>query len=225
MNINLVTDNDETEIISTKANTRKAMSTLLKESFIEEMYVFVVKEFLSKKEAVIERVKNQFAGQKIVVRSSSTNEDCFRKSNAGHYTSILDVDSADSNDIESAIEAVIKSYEKDIIDIGNEQILIQHQAVDVAYSGVLFTYDIQGKRPYYLINYDDRGSTDSVTSGRGGKTLWIARNVDISHLEVSWCKLLKAVKEIELYLNIALDIEFAINKNNEVIIFQVRPLV
>lgn len=213
------------EIISTKANTLKALSHLLEKSFIEEMNVILAKDFYDNKEEVISSIMKQFNGQKIVVRSSSTNEDCFRKSNAGHYTSVLDVDSSDSSQIEQAISTVIDSYRIDIIDIEKEQILIQHQAVDVMYSGVLFTYDIQGKRPYYLINYDDRGSTDSVTSGIGGKTLWIARNVNVDSLELAWKNFINAVKEIERLLNIALDIEFAINSRNEVIIFQVRPLV
>ena len=78
-------------------------------------------------------------------------------------------------------------------DISEQQVLIQHQAVDVAYCGVLFTYDIQGQRPYYLINYDDTGSTDLVTSGRGGKTLWIARNIELSQLEEQWRNLIVAI--------------------------------
>ena len=95
----------------------------------------------------------------------------------------------------------------------------------MAYCGVLFTYDIQGQRPYYLINYDDTGSTDLVTSGRGGKTLWIARNIELSQLEEQWRNLIVAIDEIENIFKIPLDIEFAVNKNNEVIIFQARPLV
>ena len=138
---------------------------------------------------------------------------------------MLDVDSSNVTSVINAIDDVIASYSSDIDDISNQQVLIQHQAVDVAYSGVLFTYDIQGQRPYYLINYDDSGSTDSVTSGIGGKTLWIARNTRLNELDVEWCNLLTAVNEIEELLKIPLDIEFAINKKNEVIIFQVRPLV
>ena len=91
--------------------------------------------------------------------------------------SILDVDSASRAQIVESIEAVIQSYEKDIKGISNEQVLIQRQAMDVCVSGVVFSRDLKGKRPYYLVNYDDLGSTDrgGVTSGRGGKTLWIAR--------------------------------------------------
>lgn len=79
----------------------------------------------------------------------------------------------------------------------------------------MFTYDIQGQRPYYLINYDDSGSTDSVTSGKGGKTLWIARNTELSELNTAWKNLLESVQEIEDLLKIPLDIEFAVNKKNE----------
>ena len=125
----------------------------------------------------------------------------------------------------NAMDEVIASYTSDIEDVANQQVLIQHQAIDVVYSGVLFTYDIQGQRPYYLINYDDSGSTDSVTSGIGGKTLWVARNTEPAELDEAWQNLLDAVNEIEKLLQIPLDIEFAINKNNEIIIFQVRPLV
>lgn len=41
--------------------------------------------------------------------------------------------------------------------------------MNAACSGVIFTRDVDSNLPYYLINYDDGGSTDSVTSGSGGK--------------------------------------------------------
>ena len=106
----------------------------------------------------------------------------------------------------------------------NSRVLIQHQAVDVAYCGVLFTYDIQGQRPYYLINYDDTGSTDLVTSGRGGKTLWIVEILKLSQLEEQWRNLIVAIDEIENILR-SLDIEFAVNKNNDYYFLSGRPLV
>lgn len=226
-NIKMQTVNHENKIklISTKANTLKALESSIAKAKIEEMYIAVVQDYMQDKLKTADFIKEKFKGAKIVVRSSSTNEDCLKKSNAGHYTSVLDVDSSDKTSIISAMDEVIASYTSDMDDISNQQVLIQHQAVDVAYSGVLFTYDIQGQRPYYLINYDDSGSTDSVTSGIGGKTLWIARNTEISALEEAWGNLIKAVLEIEEIFRIPLDIEFAMNTKNEVIIFQVRPLV
>ena len=75
------------------------------------------------------------------------------------------------------------------------------------------------------MNYDDRGSTDSVTSGRGGKMLWIAKDIMPKKLPPHWKSLVQAVREVENIIEgIPLDIEFAIDSNNEIILFQVRPL-
>ena len=224
-NLTGLNNEDEIKLISTKANTLKALNNIITKAMIEEMLIVIAKDYKQNKMETAMRVGRQFKGQKVVVRSSSTNEDCLKKSNAGHYTSVLDVDSTDAEAVMTAIDTVLESYLSDMSDISEQQVLIQHQAVDVAYCGVLFTYDIQGQRPYYLINYEDDGSTDSVTSGRGGKTLWIARNINLEELDKAWHNLLIAVGEIEKIFKIPLDIEFAINQNNEVIIFQVRPLV
>lgn len=214
------------QMVSTKANTLYALSKVIKKSKIEKMYILPIAEYERETESILEDIVNRFGGDKIVVRSSSSKEDSFKTSNAGHYESVLGIDSSDREQIRSAIEKVMASYQKDILNLEHEQILIQRQAQNVHYSGVLFTRDIQGNRPYYLINYDDQGSTDSVTSGRGGKTLWVVKNANVLQLENPWGALLDAVQEIELFLNgMALDIEFAINDGGEVIIFQVRPLV
>lgn len=215
----------QNKIISTKANTLYAMKGLIKKASIEEMYILKVEDFWKNKNRVCTEIMEKFGGCRIVVRSSSSQEDCMKSSNAGHYKSVLDVDSASRAQIVDSIEAVIRSYEKDIESISSEQVLIQRQAVDVCVSGVVFSRDLKGKRPYYLVNYDELGSTDSVTSGRGGKTLWIARNVSIYQLEERWRSLIAAVAEVESIIeDIPLDIEFAINSRNQVILFQVRPL-
>ena len=130
------------------------------------------------------------------------------------------------NDIKKAVEKVIKSYSKDIISGSKEdQILVQSQTKDVIMSGVIFSRNIENNSPYYLINYDNSSVTDSVTSGKVGNKLEIRKNVSLKKLKPIWKSLLKSVKEVESLLdNLALDIEFAIKKNGEVVIFQVRPI-
>ena len=199
-------DKEEIKLISTKANTLKVLEERITKAKVEPMLIIIARDYRMNKSEMANEISKTFKGEKIVIRSSSTNEDCLKKSNAGHYTSVLDVDSSDTSNIISAIDIVLESYFSDMDDISEQQVLIQHQAVDVAYCGVLFTYDIQGQRPYYLINYDDTGSTDLVTSGRGGKTLWIARNIELSQLEEQWRNLIVAIDEIENIFKIPLDI-------------------
>lgn len=212
-------------IISTKANTLYAMKNLITHARIEKMYILRVKDYQEDRGTVCKEIQERFEGRRIVVRSSSSHEDGLKASNAGHYKSILDVDSASINEIQKSIDEVIRSYEDDMTSVAEEQILIQRQAVDVCVSGVVFTRDLRENRPYYLVNFDDLGSTDRVTSGRGGRMLWIARDVKQEQLELRWQRLLLAVQEVEHIIEgIPLDIEFAIDSANQVILFQVRPL-
>lgn len=216
---------DNRTIISTKANTLYALSKILNFSKIEEMFILYIGDYEKDKLGVCHQIMEKFRGTRIVVRSSYSNEDSMQRSNAGHYKSVLDVDSSDDAQIMESIEEVIRSYEKDH-PLDYEQVLIQRQAEDVIISGVVFSRDIHGNRPYYLINYDDKGSTDSVTSGRGGSSLWIARDSVYENLPSPWSELIRSVKEAESILDgLTLDIEFAINSKNEVTLFQIRPLV
>ena len=74
------------KIISTKANTLYAMKNLIKKASIEEMYILRVEELLvATKIKVCTEIMEKFGGCRIVVRSSSTQEDCMKSSNAGHY--------------------------------------------------------------------------------------------------------------------------------------------
>jgi phosphoenolpyruvate synthase/pyruvate phosphate dikinase len=46
-----------------------------------------------------------------------------------------------------------------------DQILIQELIKNVDISGVIFNNDPQTGFPYYIINYDETGRTDLITSG------------------------------------------------------------
>ena len=210
-------------LISTKANTLLALQERLILSKIEPIAVFTVRQFRENTQFIIKRIQEQFSCSRIVVRSSSTYEDVFETSNAGHFDSVLNVNAEDSEAIFSAFSQVIASYGEDAgLD---QQILVQQQTENVMLSGVLFTRDIQRNRPYYVINYDDNGSTDSVTSGWGGNVVWITHDAEEDSIPSQWLGLIHAVREIEQILaDMLLDIEFAITSSNHVVIFQVRPL-
>ena len=214
-------------LISTKANTLLSLKPLLTKARVEDIYIVWHGKYSDNKYEVAKQISKQFGTNKIVVRSSSMNEDCYEQSNAGHFDSVLNVDATDPDEIIRAIDKVYASYvssEEPIIS-ENEQVLVQTMTTGVVRSGVVFTRDINENRPYYLINYDATGSTDAVTSGSGGETLWVSRNVDIQALRKEWRSLLTAVREIEEILNnMVLDIEFAIDEKDVVTIFQVRPL-
>ena len=212
-------------LISTKASTLQALQDRLTKSTIESLMIVKVGDVRIKPDEVTAEIGQTFKGKKIVIRSSSKGEDGFESSNAGHYESILGVNADNPEEVLLALKEVYHSYGKDG-EIGNEeQILVQSQTFDVQYSGVCFTRDIQRNRPYYVVNYDDTGSTDKVTSGGGGSTIWIAQDADENSIPEKWKGLFQAIHELESILTgMLLDIEFAVKKDGSVVIFQVRPL-
>ncbi len=207
-----------------KADVLCGLYGRLKSSRIEDIEVITGREIMDSPGDTVDRIAERFGGRKIVVRSSSSNEDGMISSNAGHYESILDVDSADKEAVREAIYAVLDSYRSDIENIDEEQVLIQTQTLDVSCSGVIFSRELKKNRPYYTITYD-AASTDAVTSGSGGKTVYIVRNADADELPAQWAALVTAMRELEsIFTDYPLDVEFAIDGDNVVTIFQVRPL-
>lgn len=212
-------------LISTKADTLLALRDRLKKSRIEPIYVITAGDFTRDSQSVVQEIGKRYAGQKIVVRSSASNEDSLQNSNAGHYDSNLNIRADDPLDVSAAIEGVLASYHRDSLLNESEQVLVQKQTEDVVASGVVFTRDLQRNRPYYMVNYEDNGSTDAVTSGSGGKSLWISRDTEANSLLEPWQSLIEAIRELERILDgMILDVEFAVTGTGETVIFQVRPL-
>ena len=210
-------------IISSKADTLKALKPLLKNSLVEDLYIFTFSDWINKKEKIIHEIQEKF-NSNIVVRSSAINEDTMDNSMAGYFDSVLDVDATSTENIINAITKVINSYNQKDSQSSFNQILVQNQTTNIVMSGVIFTRTLEENAPYYVINYDDStGSTDSVTAGRESQMITLSRFSNDYPNKFS--QVMRSVKEIEdLIPSIPLDIEFALTTQGQVVIFQVRPL-
>ena len=182
--------------ITSKADVLKNLYGKLKYSRIEKMRIVTGGEFERDPYSMAKDIGGEFGAGKIVVRSSSSNEDGMNTSNAGHYESVLGVDPGNPEEVMRAIREVLESYKCDLDDVTDEQVLIQTQVESISYSGVIFSRELKKNRPYYAITYDE-DSTDAVTSGRGGKTVYILRNAHEDSLPEHWHALIRAMRELE----------------------------
>ena len=208
---------------SSKANTLEFFYKKIKKSKIEKLFSFSVEEWCEKKNTILNKVKQNFSG-KIIVRSSARGEDSLDTSQAGKFQTIFNIKPTEKNEIKNAVNQIINSYIIKGRDDKLNQVLIQKQTLNSKTSGVIFTKTPDNGSPYYVINYEDGDSTDSVTKGIIGNTIKIHNKTPRNKIPSKWKKLIIAIKEIEdVSNNDKLDIEFAITENN-IIIFQVRPL-
>jgi len=159
----------------------------------------------------------------LIVRSSAKNEDTQEESMAGKFTSVLNVNGRE--EIEVAINRVIASYGD--FD-GDNQVLLQPMLRNVRMSGVAFSIDPNNGGNYIVINYDDStGATDAVTSGSGGglKTFYYFKDSD-KKVEEPLDRVIGLVRELQILFDTQkLDLEFAIDEQDELYLLQVRPLV
>ena len=175
----------------------------------------------------IDIISKNLSSDKLIVRSSSENEDGLETSNAGKYESILNLNFDDKHSITDAIRKVFDSYESNN---SKSRVIVQEMIVEPKISGVLFTYELETTSPYYVINYDDISKkTDTVTSGNdknSNKCLFVLRKKHHEMNSSRFKNLIDAVINIEEFLNLSyLDIEFAIDDNECIYIFQVRPIL
>ena len=208
---------------SSKAETLNFLKDLNLTAKILPLYYFQVKKWFSEPESVIESLKFfDWWQSKLVVRSSALCEDSSESSYAGAFQSVLNVQGEPS--IISAIESVIQSYKNLQQD---DLVLIQPQLDNVVMSGVAFGRDPQSLGPYYIINFDETSSTDSITSGQSiNGQCYVCHKHSSIIPNPNLMKVIRLIKELELvYQTDCLDIEFAITDLGVLYLFQVRPLV
>ena len=212
------------DIFSSKADVLKYLEKKITKSKIEKLYTFTIDDWKINKKEIFKHISKNFSS-KIVVRSSAKGEDSISSSQAGAYKTILNINPKLKRSVDIAISNVIESYKKNHNINNSNQVLIQNQTKNVKSSGVLFTITSETGSPYYVINYEDGDSTTGVTHGKINNSIKIFRKTKNSLIPKKWKLLISAIKEIESILAIHyLDIEFGINKKDQIIIFQVRPI-
>lgn len=213
-------------VLGTKAQTLSRLNGMLRHARIPEQVCFTVKSWRADSEYWLKAVDG-LNSRSVVVRSSALSEDGFEQSNAGVYTSLLNVNPAKQAALSNAIEIVIASYPSENPE---NEVLVQPMLQKVVASGVVFTRTIAHGAPYYVINYDDvTGSTETITSGssKEHKTLIIRRDASgVSPvIPKKLAALLPTLREIESLLSYdSLDVEFAVTGEGDLHVLQVRPI-
>lgn len=147
--------------LGTKADTLKLLYRSLKNAQVLPQYTFTVDDFYKKENQILQGFYTLEWNSRVIVRSSAQNEDTDETSQAGKYESIADV--AGKEAFKRAVETVIGSYDDDDPD---NQVLVQPMLEQVSICGVAFTLEPNTAGNYYVVNYDQTGSTAGITSGQ-----------------------------------------------------------
>lgn len=207
----------------TKSSTLRMLKDRVPSLNILPICVVTASKFREQAKDVMESIVAFADGRHLIVRSSSSMEDAADQSNAGKFTSVLDV-APTPDGLCDAINAVLASYGS----CGNdEEVLIQPMLADISKSGVAFTADMETFADYYIINYTDGTDTAAVTGGHAGglRTLVVYKHGGSCPNDPGIARLLDDIKKIEDAMGArALDIEFAITNDGVPYIFQARPI-
>ena len=211
-------------VLGTKAET---LARLLPHPFnIPAVFYFTVEQWRRDPEHLLDEIRHFFQGgvKRLAVRSSALAEDHREGSLAGAFTSVLNAPLHDPVGLAASIETVIASYSG----LSQDQILLQPMVENILLSGVVMTRCLEDGSPYYVINYDDEsGTTDAITGGRGlSKTVYIFKGVKDSDFDSPRLrKILQLARKAESYFGREpLDIEFGMDKDHALHLFQVRRI-
>jgi len=206
----------------TKAGMLQYLIGTLKSDRIPYLITVTHNEWEFKKDLILERAHVSFFNEKkVIVRSSAADEDRIGYSKAGEYLSEVVVN--ESSKISSAIDAVFYSFTNTH---PNNEIFIQKFISDSSAAGVAFTRNPKTGADYYVIEFEEGGGTDTVTSGKNGRvTTFVLQRGFKGKIPSSLGDLFEAIQEIEaLTGDIPLDIEFAVSQSTAKIL-QVRALL
>lgn len=220
-------------VLGTKADTLARLRRTVTSARIADQVTLTVAEWEGDPSGSVDAVARAFGDRPLIVRSSSTHEDAFTASNAGGFTSVLDVRVDDG--LLAAVDAVAASYRRAGIDADVQQVLVQPLLEQVTVSGVALTRTLDHGAPWFVVEYSTDGDTEAVTSGASAdlRTLVIRRDLEGSPEHAAAraeldrvTPLLTALREVErLIAHDALDVEFALDRSGTPHLLQVRPSV
>ncbi|OQX19087.1 MAG: phosphoenolpyruvate synthase [Desulfobulbaceae bacterium A2] len=208
----------------TKAETLERIAGQLREGIVLPQLRFTVAQWRDAGNdiAAWEPLPGWAAGE-VIVRSSALNEDCEHASAAGKYASVGNVRGLAA--INRAVDEVVASMAQGSED---DQIFLQPMVRDARVSGVAFSRDPNNGGWYRVVNFDDQSSlTHTVTSGASNRLKCFYCTKAAHNRCEGWRHhLLCLLDELEgLFRRDALDVEFAVDGQNRLILLQVRPLI
>ena len=202
---------------------------LLKKKFgfknIPKLHIFSIENYIKNQKKVLKFININYS-KKVAIRSSFEIEDKKKGSNAGKFTSCLNINPKDTEDLKNSISKVINSCNSKINKKKN-YFFVQDMVKDVDISGVCMTYSLINYIKSYNINYHKGSDTSNVTSGMGNNQNFIfIENKKYKLKNKKFQNIIKNVKKLEkIYKTDKLDIEFVYTKKNKFILLQVRPLL
>lgn len=194
----------------------------IKKGKIPKLIKIKFDDYFNNKKKYFNKIDFFFKKKKIAIRSSFSNEDTNKTSNAGKYESYLNINYNDFKEIDLKIKRLSKLKKN----IRGEIFFIQEMVKDVSFSGVVLTRNLENYSKCININFYDGKNTEAVTSGKNETKSVIFFENDKFKIPKKFLKIYLSVKEIiQLTNEHDLDIEFVVNKNNDVFIVQVRKLI
>lgn len=220
------------EIKHAKEETLNFIKNFVTKAFINDIMVIHMTDFIMDRFAVAAAIAREFGDEKIMVRASHKNDVGEVYSITKHYLSIFFVNANNQKEVIEALTKVVYSSDhghitKDNADIVKDEFLIvQKQTKDMLILGNVFTRDTIYGRPYYVANYVDTQKSNQTIIDGSNIISWVARNVSREFIDEKFYHLIEAVKEVEeIYDECdALNIDFAIDGNDNITIFHVRNL-
>jgi len=223
---NLLSDENNVYIPETLILSLEFFNNVIKEKLLKGENKILTP---SEEQEILFGIRNQFKNKKIVVRSSASCEDSILFTNSGQYDSFLNLTTDD--EILTAINKIFYSfissnameyYKINNIDFTNQgmAVLIQEVA-PVKKAGVMFTANPITGEDKPIIEFCN-GLGEDVVSGQK-EVVTIKDNYN--NIPKILNKLLEIGKKIELEMGVPQDIEWGIDENNNIYIFQSRPII
>lgn len=206
-----------------KLDSLERMQAIDPKSFVMlPFFHFDVATWRAQRDAIINCAQKLEIGPTVIVRSCAKCEDQEALEPPGFFESVMCVPLDDRSRLECAIDKVIQSYSRRLgapADQLEHKVIVQQELVAPELCGVCHVGSFDSDYIYVDFN-DDSGHTNAVTAGLRTKRVSLAPCLD--KLSERWRSISNAARQVASHFERPLFIEFAVSRDGQAAIFQVR---